>query len=156
MYSKVNSALKPNLSRISVSLPERLVYELDKMGKERGFENRSQMIAEMISQQLAEHKQDIGNDIMAGTINLVYDHSTPGLKSQLSGLQYEFVDEVISSLSVNLEQAQTLEVILVQGPAKKIKQIANRMISCRGVITGKLLMSAAIMPQLHPLTCVEN
>lgn len=152
----MNSVLKPSIARISVSLPERLVYELDKMGNERGFENRSQMIAEMISHQITEHKQEVGNEIMAGTINLVYDYSTPGLKSQLSSIQYEFIDEVISSLSVNLEEAQTLEVILVQGPANKIKQIANRMIACRGVITGKLLMSAAIMPQLHPLPVAEN
>ena len=152
----MNSVLKENITRISVSLPERLVFELDKMGNERGFENRSQMIAEMISQQLTEHKQNIDDNIMAGTINLVYDHSIQGLKSKLSSLQYEFLDEVISSLSVNLEQTRTLEVILVQGPANKIKQIANRMISCRGVMTGKLVMSAAIMPQLHPLPAVEN
>lgn len=151
----MNSIIKNNISRISVSLPEKLVYELDKMGKERGFENRSQMIAEMINQQIAEHKQDVGCDIMAGTINLVYDHSISGLKSQLSGLQHEFIDEVISSLSVNLERKQTLEVILVQGPANKLKQIADRMISCRGVISGKLLMSAAIMPQLHPLPSLQ-
>jgi CopG family nickel-responsive transcriptional regulator len=152
----MNSIIKNNISRISVSLPERLVYELDKMGKERGFENRSQMMAEMINQQIAEHKQDIGSDIMAGTINLVYDHSIPGLKSQLSGLQHEFIDEVISSLSVNLEHAQTLEVILVQGPANRLKQIADRMICCRGVISGKLLMSTAIMPQLHPLPALQG
>lgn len=152
----MNSVFKSNVSRISVSLPERLLAELDKMGKERGFENRSQMIAEMINQQLAEHKQNVGNDIMAGTINLVYDHSIPGLKNQLSGLQHEYIDEVISSLNVNLKHAQTLEVILVQGPANKLKMIADKMISCRGVISGKLLMSTAIMPQLHPLPLMQG
>lgn len=152
----MSTVLKTGVSRISVSLPEHLAVELDKMGRERGFENRSQMIAEMINQQIAEHKQDVGNDIMAGTINLVYDHSIPGLKSQLSGLQHEFIDEVISSLNVNLKHAQTLEVILVQGPANKLKMIADRMMSCRGVISGKLLMSTAIMPQLHPLPALQG
>jgi CopG family nickel-responsive transcriptional regulator len=142
---------KSCVSRISVSLPEILLRELDRMVEQRGFESRSQLIAELVSEELAEHKQDLGEDIMAGTINLVYDHSTPGLQHQLSDLQHRYIDEVISSLNVNLVDAQTLGVILVQGPAAKLKMIADKMISCRGVISGKLLMSAAIIPQIHPL-----
>lgn len=142
---------KTCVSRISVSLPETLLTELDRMVEQRGFESRSQMIAELISEELAEHKQDLGQDIMAGTINLVYDHSTPGLQQQLSELQHRYINEVISSLNVNLIDAQTLCVVLVQGPASKLKMIADKMISCRGVISGKLLMSTAIIPPLHPL-----
>ena len=117
----------------------------------RGFESRSQAMSEMIHQQISDYKVDLGDQIMAGTINLVYDHSIPGLKKRLSDLQHEYIDEVISSLNVNLLHAQTMEVVLVQGPANKLKMIADKMIACRGVITGKLLMSTSILPQVHPL-----
>lgn len=147
----MSNGFKQGVSRISVSLPEQLVTELDRMVLQRGFESRSQAVAEMINQQLAEHKKELGQDIMAGIINLVYDHSVPGLQKQLRDLQHEFIDEVISSLNVNLVHSQTLEVILVQGPASRLDTIANRMIASRGVISGKLLMSAAILPQVHPL-----
>jgi CopG family nickel-responsive transcriptional regulator len=142
---------RTGVSRISVSLPEALLKELDWMVEERGFESRSQAISEMIHQQIADYKVDLGDQIMAGTINLVYDHSTPGLKKRLSDLQHEYIDEVISSLNVNLLHAQTMEVVLVQGPANKLKMIADKMIACRGVITGRLLMSTSIIPQVHPL-----
>jgi len=46
---------------------------------------------------------------------------------------------------------QTMEVILVQGPANKIQRIADEMITLRGVITGRMQLMAAIIPQLHPL-----
>lgn len=117
----------------------------------RGFESRSQAIAEMIHQQLANYKEELGEEIMAGTINLVYDHSIPGLKNRLSDLQHEYINEVISSLNVNLLHAQTMEVVLVQGPADKLKMIADKMIACRGVISGRLLMSTSIIPPVHPL-----
>ena len=143
--------VKSNLSRISISLPEKVLDELDEMIEDCGFESRSQAIVEMINRQLAEHKTKLEDTIMAGTINLVYDHSVRGIKKRLTELQYEHIDEVISSLSVNLVDAQTLEVILVQGPARKLKLIADTMTSCKGVHTGKLLMSASIMPPLHPL-----
>lgn len=152
----MTTANKSSVARISISLPENLLAELDRMGEERGFESRSQMIAEMINHQLAEHKEERGTDIMAGTINLVYDYSTPGLHKQLSDLQHNYVDEVISSLNVNLMHSQTLEVILVQGPAAKLKMIADKMIACRGIICGKLLMSTAILPQVHPLPLTDT
>ena len=142
---------KTGVSRISVSLPEGLLDDLDNMIAKRGFVSRSQAMTEMINQQLAEHRSELGHDIMAGTINLVYDYSLPGLHKQLSDLQHEYVDEVISTLNVNLEHKQSLQVILVQGPAVRLKQISDSMIACRGVITGKLLMSAALLPPVHPL-----
>ncbi len=148
----MNIAPKSKVSRISVSLPETLLEQLDGMVEERGFESRSQAIAEMINNQLAEHQQEMGDKVMAGTINLVYDHSVPGLQNRLTHLQHIYIDEIISSLNINLVQAQTLQVILVQGPARKLKMIADKMISCKGVLTGRLLMSTAIIPPIHPLS----
>jgi len=98
----MSSIVRSVVSRISVSLPEALLRQLDHMVMERGFESRSQAIAEMINQQLLEHKQEMGEDIMAGTITLVYDHSTPGLQQQLAVLQHEHLSEVISSLRAKI------------------------------------------------------
>jgi len=143
--------MKTGVSRISVSLPETLLAQLDGMVARRGFESRSQAIAEMINQQLVEHKQQLGEEIMAGTITLVYDHSTPGLQKQLADLQHQYLSEVISSLHVHLMHAHTMEVILVQGPAARLQAIADRIVTSRGVITGRLQLTTAIIPQVHPL-----
>ena len=147
----MNCIVKPGVSRISVSLPEPLLRQLDSMVAVRGFESRSQAIAEMVNQQLVEHKQQLGEEIMAGTITLVYDHSTPGLQKQLADLQHVHLSEVISSLHVHLMHAHTMEVILVQGPATRLQEIADRMVTCRGVITGRLQLTTAIIPPVHPL-----
>ena len=137
------------VSRISVSLPEDLVTDLDRMVARRGFESRSQAIAEMINQQLAEHQQQLGEEVMVGTVTLYYDHSTRGLQKQLADLQHRYIDEVISSLHVHLEHSQTMEVILVQGPSNKLQFIADEMITQRGVITGRLQLLASVIPPLH-------
>lgn len=143
--------LKEKLSRISVSLPSELLEQLDTMVAERSCDSRSQVIVDMIHKELNEHFEEEGSRVMAGTINLVYDHSVPYLQKQLTELQYRYLDEIISSLNVNLTQAQTMSVVLVQGTAEKLKMIANEMLSRRGVITGRLMLSAAIIPQVHPL-----
>jgi CopG family nickel-responsive transcriptional regulator len=117
----------------------------------RGFESRSQALSDMINQQLVEHKRRHGEEIMAGTITLLYDHSTRGLQKQLADLQHAHIDEVISSLHVHLMHNQTMEVILVQGPANTLQRIADELITLRGVITGRMQLMAAVIPPLLPL-----
>src|SRR5882762_4037915 len=144
------------VSRISISLPEDLLCDLDRMVKARGFESRSQAVNDMLHQFLMEHKNERGNDVMVGIIALFYDNSVPGLQKQLADLQFRYIDEVISSLHVHLMHNQTMEVVLVQGPARTLQTIADEMTSRRGVISGKMHLIAALIPQLHPLPKAQN
>jgi CopG family nickel-responsive transcriptional regulator len=137
------------VARISVSLPASLLDELDAMVAMRGFGSRSQAVGDMVHATLVEHKRRLGNEVMVGTITLHYDRSVRGLQKQLADAQYDHIDEVISSLHVHLSHAQVMEVILVQGHAHKLQQIANQMITRRGVITGQLRLLAAVIPPIQ-------
>jgi CopG family transcriptional regulator, nickel-responsive regulator len=149
MSAHIQGNNKP-VSRISMSLPETLLCDLDRMVEERGFDSRSQAIADVLYQSLVEHKSDVGQDVMVGVVTLFYDNSVAGLQKQLADLQFRHIAEVISSLHVHLMHNQTMEVILVQGPAQKLRVIADEMTSRRGVISGKMHLIAALIPQLHP------
>jgi CopG family nickel-responsive transcriptional regulator len=144
------------VSRISISLPPDLLSELDWMVESRGYESRSQAIGDMVNYQLAEHKRRLGNEVMVGTATLLYDRSTRGLQKKLADIQYQYIDEVISSLHVHLTEDQMLEVVLVQGPAERLQDIANEMITLRGIITGRLQLLAAVIPPLHPLSAAPD
>jgi CopG family nickel-responsive transcriptional regulator len=138
------------VSRISISLPEHLLVDLDRMVETRGFETRSQAVNDMLHKFLLEHKSDQGDDVMVGIVALFYNNAVPGLQKQLADLQFRYIDEVISSLHVHLLRNQTMEVILLQGPARKLQLIADEMTSRRGVISGKIHLIAALIPQVHP------
>jgi CopG family nickel-responsive transcriptional regulator len=140
------------VARMSVSLPEELLAALDGMVETRGFASRSQAIGDMLHQSLQEHRRELGRDVMVGTITLFYDNTVTGLQKKLADLQSENIDEVISSLHVHLMGNQTLEVILVQGPPPELQRIADEMITLRGVLSGRMHLIAAIIPQLHPLS----
>ena len=137
------------VSRISISLPSALLEELDQMVERRGFGSRSQAVADMVNYQLAEHKRKLGNEVMVGTITLLYDRSTRGLQKGLADIQYSHIAEVISSLHVHLSHNQIMEVILIQGHAKQVQDIANEMLTQRGVLTGQLQLMAAIIPPIQ-------
>ena len=135
--------------RISISLPQNLATGLDEMIGSRGFQNRSQAIAEMISQSLLEFQQEHDDSIMAGTITLFYNSAKAGLLEKLARIQREQIEECISSQRVQLEGDFVMEVVLVQGPVHTLRMITDRMLTCKGVSSGKLTLSSKIIPQVY-------
>jgi CopG family nickel-responsive transcriptional regulator len=140
---------KSPVSRISVSLPPMLLDELDSMVQSQGYGSRSQAIGGIVNYQLGEHKKKVGNEVMAGTITLLYDLSSRGLQKRLAEIQFKHIKEVISSLHVHLNRNQMMEVLLVQGPARQLQTIANELTTQKGVLTGHLHLLAASIPQVH-------
>lgn len=140
---------KDKVKRVSISLPESVYHQLDSLVAARGFDSRSQAVAEMITQEVADYSARLGNEIMTGTITLVYEHRRTGLRQQLAEIEYNNIAEVITSLHVFLEDEHTMEVLLVQGPAEKLKCIADQLITCKGVKTGELSLSSNLIPPIH-------
>lgn len=147
---------KALVSRISMSLSEELLTELDAMVGERGFASRSQAVSTMLHRALVEHRHNVGDRVMVGIITLFHDNKTKDLQAELAALQHDNIAEVISSLHIHLMHNQTLEVVLVQGPARKIQAIADGMIARKGVMSGRLELVAALIPQVHPFKPIGN
>jgi CopG family nickel-responsive transcriptional regulator len=137
------------LRRVTVSMGEDTFQALDRLVNERGFDSRSQAISEMIHQQAAEHLGKIGTEVMAGTLTLIYDESKSSLLRDLSRVCRSHLSEVISSQHVLLEDDHVLEVLLMQGPAKTLRGIANELVTCKGVKSAHLTLTPHLLPPLH-------
>lgn len=138
-----------SLRRITISMPEDTFLALDRIVTERGFDSRSQAIVEMIHQQAAEHLGKIGTQVMAGTLTMIYDESKSTLLKDLSRVCREHITEVISSQHILLEDDHVLEVLLMQGPANTLRQIANELVTCKGVKSTHLTLTPHLLPPLH-------
>jgi CopG family nickel-responsive transcriptional regulator len=135
-------AKSDKLARFTVSLPESLLDELDDMVTSRGYASRSQAVAALARDGLVEHAARDGATSVAGTINLVYD------QARLAAIQHKYYLMVVTSMHVHLEDHNYMEVLLVQGPAAKLRTLADELITVRGVKQGKLTLTAAAMPPL--------
>ena len=138
-----------SLRRLTISMPEDTFLALDRIVTERGFDSRSQAIVEMIHQQAAEHLGKIGTQVMAGTLTMIYDESKSTLLKDLSRVCREHITEVISSQHILLEDDHVLEVLLMQGPANTLRQIANELVTCKGVKSTHLTLTPHLLPPLH-------
>ncbi|WP_306094369.1 CopG family ribbon-helix-helix protein [Qipengyuania flava] len=139
-----------SLARLSMSLPADLFRQLDMMVEERGLPSRSQLIAELIRHALAEHEaMTRPEEMLAGTITLVYRGDRGSIRQQLATTQVDYLKEVISSQHVFLEDDQSLEVLLVQGPAVRLEALCDALRSIRGVNQLQLVTTTALLPPLH-------
>lgn len=141
------------IQRISISLPVEVFRDLDEMVAARGLENRSKAIAEMISHFALQHREaSKGNPVMAGMITLVYDERKGMLVQRLFELERQYLDEVISSLHVQLERGHRMEVMIVQGPVNTLREITDKILACHGVLSCKLSLTDIVIPQVHAAT----
>jgi CopG family nickel-responsive transcriptional regulator len=129
------------VSRCSISLPPSLLKQLDQMTQEKGYDNRSLAIADMIRAHLVEHRQKTSKGEIAGTITLVYDHHKPHLQATLTDIQHDHHAVIISTVHVHLDHHNCLEVLVVRGQAAVIKKIADELIAAKGVKHGKLTVT---------------
>ena len=143
------SASTPELARLSVSLPSELLARLDAMVDKRRLPNRSQTIAELIRQALARDGEARGNVVLAGTVTLIYRAGSRRVRHALAQVESAYVKEVISSQHVLLEDDQSLEVLLVQGPAWRLRGLCDDLRKVRGVQQIELVTTTALLPPLH-------
>lgn len=144
----MSAAKKDRLARFTVSLPESLLDELDAMVARRGYASRSQAVAALARDGLVEFAGQLGTESVAGTINLVYDHTKSGLQARLAEIQHRHYLLIVSSMHVHLEDNNYLEVLLVQGRADKLQILSDELVTTRGVKQGKLTLTATAIPPL--------
>jgi len=89
------------------------------------------------------------DEMLAGTITIVYRGDRGRVRHQLAQTQADYLKEVISSQHVFLEDDQSLEVLLVQGPATLLKELCDALRRVRGVHQLQLVTTTALLPPLY-------
>ena len=128
------------LMRFGVSISSGLLDKFDELIEAKGYVNRSEAIRDLIRDYLVEHEWEKDAETM-GSVTLVYDHHVRELTESLTALQHEFHSSIISSMHVHVDEHNCLEVIVIRGKGSKVKEIADRLISTKGVKHGKLTMT---------------
>ena len=128
------------LVRFGVSINSELLGKFDELIESKGYAKRSEAIRDLIRDYLVEHEWEKDAETM-GAVTVVYDHHVRELTESLTALQHEFHSSIISSMHVHVDEHNCLEVIVIRGKGSKVKEIADRLISTKGVKHGKLTMT---------------
>lgn len=131
-----------SIVRFSVSLEKELLESLDQFAVENHFTNRSQALRHLINKHTVTHKWQC-NNLVAGSITLVFNHHKRDLMRKLTDIQHDYHDMILSSQHFHLEKELCMEIIAVKGKAASLTELADRLIAAKGIQHGKLTMSRA-------------
>ena len=124
------------LTRFGVSLDEELLEPFDALCAVKGYSNRSEAIRDLIRKALVAEEWQQADGQGAGTLTLVYDHHKNDLARRLTQMQHDEHDIIIATLHVNLDHHNCLEVLILKGEAARVRALADKLISCKGVKHG--------------------
>ena len=129
------------LERIGVSLEDDLLARFDRLIAEKGYENRSEAIRDLIRDALVQRSwsESDGREERVAVVTLVYDHDSSSLAQKLAHIQHENHKAVVSALHVHMDAHNCLEVLVLRGRAKDIVSMGESLVSTRGVKYGKVI-----------------
>jgi CopG family nickel-responsive transcriptional regulator len=132
------------IKRFGVSIEEKLLESFDRLIEQKRYTTRSEAIRDLIRASLVELQMENGDEEMIGTVTLVFNHHVRDLSDKLTEQQHAHSDKIISALHVHLDAHNCLEVLVVRGTSREVKQIADELIGVKGVKHGKLVMTSTV------------
>lgn len=125
------------LVRFGVAVDEELLKKFDKLTIERGYANRSEALRDLMRDALVQHQWQ-ANEEVVGVVTLLYDHHARNLEAQLTDIQHEYHEQILSTMHIHLDHDNCLEIIAVRGTGRQIEELATKLIGMKGVRHGKL------------------
>ncbi|MBP2079996.1 nickel-responsive transcriptional regulator NikR [Oceanobacillus polygoni] len=129
------------LKRFSISMEGHLLRKFDDLVKQRGYENRSEAVRDLVRDALTQHSWEQDEQIVAGSVLLFYNHHQRNLVDELTKIQHRMHDNILATTHFHLNQASCLELIIVKGKAKDIQQLSYQLTSIKGVDYGKFTLA---------------
>ncbi|GAA3410167.1 nickel-responsive transcriptional regulator NikR [Paenibacillus hodogayensis] len=125
---------KDDLVRFGVSMPSELIQQFDQYIGEQGYTNRSEAIRDLVRKTLLQPGRLNPEQLVAGTIVMVYDHDVSELPLLLMELQHQYHHHIISTMHVHLNHDQCLEIIAVRGRLDQLRELQSQIQVHRGVL----------------------
>ena len=130
------------IERFGVSMDAELLRAFDELIARKGYNNRSEAIRDLIRDALVKDRWETGAGPVVGAITLVYDHHSRLLEETMTDIQHNYHDLIHCSTHVHLDEHHCVEVIVVSGPAERVRELADRLTALRGVKHGQLACTA--------------
>ena len=115
--------------------------KFDHLVKQRGYENRSEAVRDLVRDALIQQSWEDDEQIVAGSILLFYNHHQRNLIEEMTNIQHSMHDLIIATTHFHLDHDSCLELIVVKGKVKEIQQLSNKLTSLKGVAYGKFTVA---------------
>jgi CopG family nickel-responsive transcriptional regulator len=138
------------MERITISLPEELAEEFDRLIADRGYDNRSEAVRDILRAHLdrmREAREADGHCV--ANLSYVYNHHERELAERLMTIQHAHHDLAVSTMHAHLDHDHCIETVLLKGPVQAVRRFANTLAAERGVRHGQLNLVMVDLSRAH-------
>jgi CopG family transcriptional regulator, nickel-responsive regulator len=123
------------MDRFTISLNEDLAEQFDALISQKGYQNRSEAVRDMLRHELESARLE--QDCVA-SLSYVYNHHARDLTERLTNLQHQHHHLVLSSMHVHLDHDNCMETVILRGATGEVSKFANELMAVRDVRHGRV------------------
>lgn len=138
------------MQRVTITLDDDLMADLDRIIAARGYQNRSEAIRDLARSGLEQAAVEVaGTRNCVAALVYVYDHHARELPKRLTQGFHDHHDLSQATLHVHLDTESCLEVTVLKGRGSEVQTFANQVIAERGVRHGHVVYVPAPQGETH-------
>lgn len=139
------------MQRVTITIDDELMTELDRIIAAHGYQNRSEAIRDLARAGIREAAQNLdrNRDCVAALV-YVYDHAARQLSKRLADTFHDHHELSLASMHAHLDHDSCMEVTILRGKSGKVRRFAEHVIAERGVRHGRVVVvptDALVAPQ---------
>ena len=129
------------MQRVTITIDDELMVELDRIIAARGYQNRSEAIRDMARAGIrqAAAPLDRARDCVAALV-YVYDHNARQLSKRLADTFHDHHELSLASMHAHLDHDNCMEVTILRGKTDEVQHFAEHVIAERGVRHGRVMV----------------
>jgi CopG family nickel-responsive transcriptional regulator len=128
------------MQRVTITLDDDLMADLDRIIAARGYQNRSEAIRDLARSGLEQAAVEVaGSRNCVAALVYVYDYHSRELPKRLTQEFHDHHDLSQATLHVHLDHESCLEVTVLKGRGSEVQAFANHVIAERGVRHGHVV-----------------
>lgn len=132
------------MQRITITIDDSLAQELDKLAQSRGYQNRSEIVRDLVRAGIAHTRPDaVATSECVASVVYVYEQGTRELPRRLANTFQDQHDLSLATLRVALDHDTCLEVAVLKGQTAEVVRFAEQIIAERGVRHGRVTVIPA-------------
>ena len=129
------------MQRVTVTLDDDLMADLDRIIAARGYQNRSEAIRDLARTGLEQAAIEVaGSRNCVAALVYVYDHHARELPKRLTETFHDHHELSLLSLHVHLDHDSCMEVTVLKGKTGAVQHFADHVIAERGVRHGRVVL----------------
>lgn len=127
------------MQRVTITVDDDLLAEIDAAASARGYQNRSEIFRDLARTGLQHSAPGANDGDCVAALVYVYDHASRDLSRRLVQNFHGHHDLSLATLHVHLDDHNCMELTALQGPTKDVQHFADHIIAERGVKYGRVL-----------------